>query len=279
MSDRLVHDWLEVGDRVFTIRYRFLDQQIGLVLGRGEALVIDTRSTARQAAELLDDVRRITGDPVRVVVDTHWHWDHAFGNRTFRPATIWAHERCAPGLLMHGPRMIAETAEELREEGRGAIADDIEAVEIDLPDRSFATSATLEVGGRAVELRHLGRGHTESDIVVRVPDAAVLFAGDLLEHGAPPWCGDGYPIDWSETLAAMLPLADGVIVPGHGAVADRDFVLAELVKFRSLSDLARRVQAGELDQAAARAASPFGDLDDQTEGLARALAQLRGELD
>ena len=68
MEQRLVHDWLEVGDRVFTIRYRFYDQQIGLILGQGAALVVDTRSTHRQAREILDDVRRLTGDPVSAVV-------------------------------------------------------------------------------------------------------------------------------------------------------------------------------------------------------------------
>ena len=278
MDDRLVHDWLEVGDRVFTIRYRFLDQQIGLVLGRGEALLVDTRSTDRQARELLADVGRVTSDPVSVVVDTHWHWDHAFGNRTLRPTTIWAHERCAPGLLIHGRRMIEETAEELRDEGRADIAADLEAVEIDPPDRTFATTVTLEVGGRAVELRHFGRGHTDADIIVRVPDAGVLFAGDLLENGAPPWCGDGYPIDWPDTLAAMLPFVDGTVVPGHGAVADRTFAETELSRFRDLVALAGRVHADELDADAARAASPFGTTD-ESEALSRSLAQLRGELD
>src|ERR1041385_3203884 len=87
--------WIEVGDRVFARRYRFFDQEIGVVLGRGEALVIDTRLTHRQAREILDDIRsELTRDPVTVVVDTHWHHDHTFGNHVFRPATIWGHERC-----------------------------------------------------------------------------------------------------------------------------------------------------------------------------------------
>jgi glyoxylase-like metal-dependent hydrolase (beta-lactamase superfamily II) len=80
--------WIELGDRVFTRRYRAFDQQIGVVLGRGEALVIDTRSSNRQGLEILDDLRELTADPVGVVVDTHWHSDHTFGNHVFRPATI-----------------------------------------------------------------------------------------------------------------------------------------------------------------------------------------------
>lgn len=273
MDARLVHDWLEVGDRVFTIRYRFYDQQIGLVLGRGAVLVIDTRSTHRQAREILDDLRRLTRDPVTTVVDTHWHYDHAFGNHVFRPATVWGHERC-------GPRLLA-TAEAARAQLGTSIpnlAVDLSDVVIDPPDRSFATSATIDIGGRAVDLRHLGRGHTDADIVVRVPDAAVLFAGDLLENGATPYFGDGYPIDWPDTVAAMLPLIDGDVVPGHGAVGDRSFVEAQRAAFEHLAALARRVHAGSLDRETALAASPFGPAESGLP-IDRALAQLRGELD
>lgn len=273
MEQRLVHDWLEVGDRVFTIRYRFYDQQIGLILGRGAALVVDTRSTHRQAREILDDVRRLTGDRVTAVVDTHWHYDHAFGNRVFRPAEIWGHERSVTGLLR-----TAEAARRSLAADIPALAADVDEVVVDPPDRTFTDSATVEVGGRAVELRHLGRGHTDADIVVRATDAAVLFAGDLLENGATPYFGDGYPIDWPDTVAALVPLVEGAVVPGHGAVGDRAFAAAQAAAFRGLADLARRVHSGHLDRQEAIAASPF-DPATSTGPFDRALAQLRGELD
>ena len=81
--------WVEIGDRFFVRRYAFYDQNIGLVLGDGAALVIDTRSTYGQAREVVEHVREITRDPVTTVVDTHGHFDHAFGNAMFRPCTIW----------------------------------------------------------------------------------------------------------------------------------------------------------------------------------------------
>ena len=108
--------WVEVGDRVFVRRYEFYDQNIGVVLGRDEALVIDTRSTHVQAREILDDLRELTADPVTVVVDTHGHFDHAFGNHVFRPATIWGHER-----LRHLPRADGRGA--AREGRRGSAGD------------------------------------------------------------------------------------------------------------------------------------------------------------
>lgn len=272
MADRS-GPWVEVDDRVFARRYRFYDQQIGVVLGAGEALVIDTRLTARQAREILDDLRELTPDPVTLVVNTHWHHDHSFGNRTFRPATIWGHERCGPRLLEHGERVRAEAAAEIPQ-----LADDLAAVVLDPPDRSFAEAVRVHVGGRPVWLRHLGRGHTDSDIVVEIPDARVVFAGDLLEGGATPYFGDGYPLDWPATVSRLLDLVRGPVVPGHGAVGDRAFVEDQLAAFLEIARLGREVRAGRLSLDAAIDASPFGPATSR-EPLERALAQLRGELD
>jgi glyoxylase-like metal-dependent hydrolase (beta-lactamase superfamily II) len=265
-------DWLEIGDRVFTRRYAYLDQQIGVVLGRHEALVIDTRATPRLAQELLDDIRDLTPDPVTVAVNTHWHWDHAFGNSVIRPAVIWGHERCRERLLADG-----ESARARQAHGDPARRADFEAVVIDAPDRTLAIAADIEVGGRQVELRHLGRGHTDGDIVVNVPDAKVLFAGDLLENGATPWFGDGYPIDWPATVDRMKSLAMGAVVPGHGAVGDRSFVERQLAEFRLVAALARRVHDGRLDRPTALGSMPY-PAEDCDEPLDRALAQLRAEL-
>ena len=108
------------------------------------------------------------------------------------------------------------------------LADDLATLVIDPPDRTFDDSATIEVGGRRVELRHLGRGHTDADIVVSVPDADVLFAGDLLENDAVPYFGDGYPIEWPATVARLLAMVSGPVVPGHGSIGDRTFVERQL---------------------------------------------------
>src|SRR5688500_17350767 len=156
--------WVEIADRVFVRRYEFYDQNIGVILGRGAALVIDTRSTYAQAREVLADLRSLASDPVTVVVDTHGHFDHAFGNAVFRPATIWGHEGCVTFMELTGearkPRIATDTPE---------LADELDEIVIDPPDRTFASTAAVEVGGRPVQLRFLGRGHTDHDIVISVP--------------------------------------------------------------------------------------------------------------
>src|SRR4029078_2032857 len=96
--------WTEVGARVFVTRYRFYDQNIGVVLGDEAALVVDTRVSHRQAAEILAELRQINSLPVGVVVNPHGHSDHCFGNHPFRPATIWGHERCATMIETTGER-------------------------------------------------------------------------------------------------------------------------------------------------------------------------------
>ncbi len=265
--------WLEVGDRVFTWRFKFFDQQIGVILGGRDVVVIDTRSTPVQAREIVDAVRELTSDPVSIVIDTHWHWDHTFGNRTFRPATIWGHARVPSRLLGQGPGVIDRVAAEMP-----ALAEDIRTVELDPPDRTFDEQATVEAGDRELRLSYLGRGHTDTDIVIEVAGANVLFAGDLLEEGATPSFGDSYPLEWPDAVERLLPLATGAVVPGHGAVGDLAFVEQQLAEFRALAAQARSVHAGELDMDAAIAASPYSRATAK-EPLERALQQLRGELD
>jgi glyoxylase-like metal-dependent hydrolase (beta-lactamase superfamily II) len=270
--------WVEIADRVFVRRYEFYDQNIGVILGRGEALVIDTRATYGQAREILTDLRSLTTDPVTVVVDTHGHFDHAFGNAVFRPATIWGHEGCVAFMERTG-----EARKPAIETNTPELAGLLDEIVIDPPDRTFASTATAEVGGRAVELRYLGRGHTDHDIVITVPGTDVLFAGDLLENGAVPWYGDGYPVDWAATAGQLAQLVDperGVVVPGHGDHAGRAFADAQAASIAAIATLAARAHAGQitLEEAIAAHAFPEHPPEDAERPLLRALAQLRGEL-
>lgn len=269
--------WVELGDRFFVRRYAFYDQNIGVVLGRGAALVIDTRSTHVQAREIAVDVRELTDDTVTVVVDTHGHFDHAYGNHVFRPATIWGHAGCIPFMARTGEARRATIAAE-----EPTLAPDLAEVVIDPPDRTFEHEATIEVGGREVVLRYLGRGHTDHDAVITVPGTDVVWAGDLLEGGAIPYYGDGYPLDLPDTadaLAALIEPDSGVVVPGHGDHADAGWARGQATSIRALADLARRVHAGEVTLDDAIAAHPFPEHPPEhaRKPFERALQQLRGE--
>jgi glyoxylase-like metal-dependent hydrolase (beta-lactamase superfamily II) len=246
--------WQEVGDRVYRMRYRSLDLNVGAVVGGDEVLVVDTRSFAAEAAELLADLRRLTPLPCRQVVNTHAHFDHCFGNATLRPAAIWGHERCAAHLRGRADRERAHLLRWLPE-----AAGELDGLVLDPPDRPVGDDgAELEVGGRRVELRFCGRGHTDSDLVVVVPDAGVVFGGDLVEEGAPPVYGsDAFPLEWPATLDRLLALAPPVVVPGHGDVVGHRFVRGQRDELAAMAALCRRVAAGDLPAAEAVAAAPF----------------------
>lgn len=219
----MIAGWREVGDRVFVRRHRELDLNCGLVVGEGRCLVIDTRSHLGEGRALAEAVRAVTPHPW-TVVNTHAHHDHCFGNAAFRPADVWASRRCAEDLAVSGEVQRAAVVADLHADGDPA-AELVATAPIDPPDHLVDDSAVLDVGGRPVTLAHVGRGHTAGDLVVAVDD--VLFAGDLVEEGAPPAMEDAFPLEWPGTLTALLDLVHGPVVPGHGAVVDVAQVAAQ----------------------------------------------------
>ena len=265
---------MEVGDRVFVRRYAFYDQSIVIVRGGDRTLVVDTRTTPAQAREIVADARDLGIERFDVVVNSHGHYDHVFGNHELRPAVIWGHERCATMIERTGDEQRRRVAAEMPE-----LAADLEEVVLDPPELTFPDRAILDLGRRLVELEYLGRGHTDNDIVIRIPDADVLCAGDLLENGAAPSFGDGFPIEWPETVESILARTGPgtVVVPGHGAHAGRSFVERSLEELREVKARAMLVHTGFMDLEAALVDGPY-PAPLMREPLARAVAQLRGEL-
>jgi len=208
--------WDELADGVFRRRYVSLDLNIGLIAGDGGLVVIDTRASHLQAAELRADIAELSRQPVRWVINTHWHWDHTFGNALFADVPIHAHTRAYARLLADGENAKRDA---LAWVGEGH-AGEIEEVEITLPDVIFDERLSLDLGDRTVTMHHLGRGHTDNDVVITISDAPVVFAGDLLEESAPPYFGDGYPLSWPGTVARLIDLGERTAVPGHGGVMD-----------------------------------------------------------
>ena len=242
--------WREVGDRVWVRRYEALDQTIGVIGSAAGLVVIDTRGNHRLADELRRELDELPGG-VAAAVNTHGHWDHAFGNARFTDAPIWGHVRCAT--------MIAERGEETRARLLRDYGPDAGFAEVELtpPTNLLAEEATLDLGDRQVELRYLGRGHTDNDVIVRVADASVLFVGDLLENAPAPGFGDSYPVAWAETGRALLAQVDTMVVPGHGDPFDLHFAERQVAELGALAELCRDAASGAigLDEAVRR--SPF----------------------
>ncbi|WP_329102057.1 MBL fold metallo-hydrolase [Micromonospora sp. NBC_01699] len=239
----------EIGERVYLLRQPALDVNVTLVVGDGEALLVDTLSNAAQAGELAVAARAITPYPW-TLVNTHHHFDHCFGNATLagEPARpIYAH-RAAAARLREQPELVRQQAYDEMRDAEPLLAAELLRTTILAPTHPVHLESTLDIGGRTVVLRHLGRGHTDGDLVVEVPDADLLVAGDLVESSGPPSFYDSYPLEWPETVAELLRLAGPrtVIVPGHGAVFGVDGVRAQ---HEQLSTLAWLIRDGHADGA------------------------------
>jgi glyoxylase-like metal-dependent hydrolase (beta-lactamase superfamily II) len=244
--------WVEVGDGVLARRHAELDLTTGLVLGGGRALVIDTRGDREQGAELAAAVRAVTARPVTVVL-THAHFDHCFGTAAFLPAPVLAHPGCRAALGRTGAAQRRRWAAHYRAHGSVATAAALEATDPVPPDPA---PAALDLGGRDVVLVAPGPGHTDHDLAVHVPDAGVVFAGDLLESGAPPDHEDAHPVGWADAVAALLTLDAGTYVPGHGDPMTPAQARTQHAELEVVAALARAVVAGEIAEAEAEARSP-----------------------
>jgi glyoxylase-like metal-dependent hydrolase (beta-lactamase superfamily II) len=264
---------------VYVLRYPVLDVNVTLLVGDGAALLVDTLSTPAQAGELRAAVRAVTAAPLHLV-NTHLHFDHCFGNAVLaeggRP--IWAHESTAAQLRERAEHWRALWYGQWRTRNPELAAGLVEAV-IQAPDHPVRHTATVDVGGRTVRLVHPGRGHTAGDLVVIAPDADVLIAGDLVEQGAAPDFADGYPLEWPDTLAALLPDSspDTVVVPGHGALVDRDFLLAQHADLAQLDWLIRDGYADGIQPEKVAARSAFG-LEAALVAVRRGYADLAGRV-
>ena len=221
----------EIAHHVWVARHSWLDVNVTVVAGDRGLLVVDTLGSDRAARGLVEELRRLARGDVLAVVNTHEHFDHTFGNRALRgawpDATLVAHEEAAARTVASGDATKAEYADGGADPHADSHRTDVLATEPLAADRTFSSVWALDLGDRVAEVVHPGRGHTAGDVVVRVPDADVVVAGDLVEESAPPSYGpDSFPLDWPASLDLALGLVgDGtVVVPGHGDVVDGEFV-------------------------------------------------------
>ncbi len=219
--------WRQLADGIYIAVLEPEAVTIGLVTGATGALLVDTGSSPAQGRAVRRSLTAVTEVPLVAVAVTHWHYDHAFGLAAFADLPSIGHETLADRLRSDEAR-------------REAARLGVDVAELTVPARGIAVATAIDLGGRRVEIAHLGAGHTDGDLVVVVPDAGVVFAGDLVESADDPSIGaDSVPDQWPQTLDGVIGLmtATTVLVPGHGDPVRRDEV------FRQRGELAARVAA------------------------------------
>jgi glyoxylase-like metal-dependent hydrolase (beta-lactamase superfamily II) len=209
-------------------------------------LVVDSHSKPCAAKALIAQIRGITNKPVRYVVNTHFHWDHAQGNRAYLGewpvgteiisseatyfnlehigiARIHADAALLPGHIAELRQKLVAITDSARRQLEVEIAEveaylaEIKSQELALPSLTFDRSLTLRRGPQTVRILFLGRGHTDGDVVVYLARERIIATGDLV-HAYSPYMQDSYPYDWIRTLAELEKLEFDSILSAHGDV-------------------------------------------------------------
>lgn len=227
--------WNEVSDRVYQRRYDPLDISVCVVVGDNGLLLVDTRCNPREADEIRSDIAELSSAPVRWVANTHAHYDHSFGNQRFGDAEIIGHHLLPRHFAdFEQPRLTAWAANPA-----GSPQYDWDQVELTPPTVLVRSPHELDLGNRTVRFHPLSPGHTDTDLVVEIPDAATWLVGDIIEQSGPPMYGSGsFPLDWPgvlDTLAGSIGPND-VLIPGHGSPVDRAFLLEQAAVLHVVAD-------------------------------------------
>ncbi|SEM02874.1 MBL fold metallo-hydrolase [Streptacidiphilus jiangxiensis] len=206
---------------------------IGIIGGRDAVLVVETGMGTANAEQVLSLAAEVAGGRRLYLTTTHFHPEHAFGAQVFDGAATYLVNRAqATDLSTKGPGYL----EMFRSFG-GAVATRLDDVRVPRPDEVYDGVRELDLGDRTVLLRPTGRGHTLGDQVVEVPDAGVLFTGDLAETGQfaifpwfPPHDTDVSGLGWADVMDRLAAAGPRIVVPGHGDVGGPQ-VLADVAAY------------------------------------------------
>lgn len=218
------------------------DPNSGIIIGDDGVIVIDAQATPVMAQQVIERVRKVTDKPIKYVVLSHYHAVRVLGASAYGAEQIIASDACRS--------MIAERGQEDWDSEFGRFPRLFRAAEsvpgLTWPTLTFRDRMTLYLGKRRVDIMHVGRAHTAGDIVAYVPDANVMFTGDIVEYKSACYCGDAHFNDWGGTLANIAAFEPDALVPGRGdALVGSDTVM-EAIELTSdfLHDTYDPVQRG-----------------------------------
>ena len=224
----------------------------GLVADGERTLLIDTLFDLRLTERMLAEMRRAVPAAARIdtLVNTHANGDHTYGNQLVGDARIVASRRTAeemPELPAATMAALLQNAPSLGEVGEffarifGTF--DFSGIETTLPTETFEGELPLRVGAQELRLIEVGPAHTRGDTLVLAPAQRVLFTGDILFHGMHPLAWAGPISNWTAACERILEMDVDVIVPGHGALADKHAIRELKDYFEYLGEQARSCHA------------------------------------
>ncbi len=187
----------------------------GFLVGEEGVTVVDSLFPD-VAAMLMAEIRKVTSKPIRHLINTHHHGDHTLSNCLYLPAAIISHANCY--------RILQERFQDIIQSfgNRPGMAEHVRGLRPALPDLTFDREADLHIDGRLVQLRYLGKAHTDNDIAVYLPEEKLLFAGDLAFNNSMPAAHNAYITAWVQALAKLDTWEITTVVPGHGNLGSKE---------------------------------------------------------
>ena len=188
------------------------DPNSGVIIGDDSVMVVEAQATPRLARKVIEEIRKVTDKPITHLALTHYHAVRVLGASAYG----------APQILMSekARAMVAERGQEDWDSEFQRFPRLFEGHEeipgLTWPTTTFSGKMSVYLGQRRIDLMHLGRAHTAGDIVIHVPDANVMFTGDIVEYKSACYCGDGHFQDWPRTLEAIRAFDLDAIAPGRG---------------------------------------------------------------
>ena len=189
------------------------DPNSGIIVGDDGVMVIDAQATPVMALEVIERVRKVTDKPIKYVLLSHYHAVRVLGASAYDEAEILASDATRD--------LIVERGQQDKDSEIGRFPRLFRAVEsipgLTWPTITFQKQMSVWLGKREVRIMQIGRGHTAGDVIAFVPDANVVFSGDLVEYHSACYCGDAHLKDWPETLKRLGDFKANALVPGRGA--------------------------------------------------------------
>lgn len=188
----------------------------GFVVTNDGVVVFDTLGTPVLAKKLVQAIAKITTQPIKRVIISHYHADHVYGMQVFKEsgAEIWAHT--AGQIYLN-----SEEAQQRLQQRRKLLWPWIDQNTKLLPADIWLTGdSNFEMGGLHFELRFVGPAHSSEDMAMFVKEDSVLYSGDLIFKGRVPFVGNADSRLWLKALNALIAFEPKYLIPGHGAASD-----------------------------------------------------------
>ena len=189
------------------------DPNTGVIIGDDGVMIVDAQATPAMAADVIAKIRTVTDKPIRYVLLSHYHAVRVLGASAYTDAyAILASDETRKLIVERGAQdMDSEIGRFPRLfQGKETIPG------LTWPTLTFTGEISVWLGKREVRISQPGRGHTAGDTIAWVPDAGVLFSGDLVEYKSACYCGDAHYEDWPKTLKKLQKYDPVAVVPGRG---------------------------------------------------------------